>query len=89
MEKAELIDYIEKIKVEISQNDTKTYLINTRLKRLFLLLKAYSDRIVNDKLREYAIAHIIDMGGGYGDTNLYEKEAMIEILNKVIVLLEE
>lgn len=87
MEKKELIRYIESIKFEISQSDRKSYLISTRLNRLFLLLKEYSDVNGNDKLREYAMENVVDMGRGYGKDASYEKDKMIGILNGIIGLL--
>lgn len=86
MEKAELVQYIDGIKAEISQSSRKSYIISTRLNRLYLLLKKYSDINENSKLKEYAI-NVADMGHGYGKDGSYDKDKMVKILNQILELL--
>lgn len=86
MEKAELVQYIEGIKAEILQSSRKSYIISTRLNRLYLLLKKYSDINGNSKLREYAI-NVADMGHGYGKDTSYDKDKMVNILDQTLELL--
>lgn len=87
MGKNELIQYMENTKSEIMRSNKMSYVISTRINRMFLLLRNYSDTNSKNDLREYVAAHISDTTHGYGQDTSFEKGKMIAIIDRALELL--
>ncbi len=89
MHKEELLNEIERLEEELNVSDKKTYVINSRAKRLILFLKKYYDDTkcnglgdVIDKLS------LCDKTGGYGQDGGFDKYQYLNVLEEIKEILK-
>ena len=90
MYKAELLNEIEKLIEEINVSNKKTYIINSRIKRLIIFLRKYNDEVqyngLVDLIQKLALH---DSTGGYGETGGYDKQQYLNLLKDIKDILNQ
>lgn len=83
MNKEDLLFEIEKLEEELKISNKKTYIINSRLKRLIIFLKNYNNEIESDEM-DNLIDRITfcEEKGGYGEKGEYDKIQYLEVLKE-------
>ena len=89
MYKEDLLSEIEKLEKEIAISEKKTYIINTRVKRLLLFLKDYNSKIQSEELSD--LIDELSLCGesrGYVYGGVFDKQQYYSLLDNIKNLLE-
>lgn len=90
MYKEDLLNEIEKLEEELNVSSKKTYIINSRLKRLIIFLKNYNSEVRSNGLDDLIEKlSLCDKTGGYGERGGFDKHQYLNLLKDTKNILEQ